>query len=562
MSNIILTPVSLFKDFDDSLPLNECIVEESKYDKIKIETLYFSGRQTSVDRVRILGAFARPVDGISFPTLLIFPDKTKTIDIGLMKRFVKKGYAVFMVDYRGYSSETVADFTKYPSDIEYANTEKAERRIDYVDQTAVETSWYEWTAVGLYAIKYLKSRSDVKNIGLMGIRAGGDIVWKLMSDNDVCCGITIFASGWNAYKNINKFSDNNEIALNEERYRFLAGIDSQAYAPYVKSPMFMLCSINDENNDIDRAYDTFARINGDVGQSVIAYDTQGNGCVSKFSVGNLDMFMTKYLKGQEVFIPKPLDISIEENEENLVAKIKFDVDGEVEKAWVFMACDSMDSSIRDWQEAPFKKDVSDSEQYFDLKICDKSACVFAFAFAKYSSGFIVSSKIVCKKIEKRYKNMTPHTRIMFNSINKEDNFILATHPHKDFAECLECVNKGDICMIDGGSGVLGVYSPFGLKSYSISNPMFKPDDGSILRLDVSTRIACKLEIKVVIKNRNDKTYYTCDLDLCGGNVWQSLLVNSNDLKNDLGAHLCEFNAGSYIIFNCENKFALNNIIWL
>ena len=91
---------------------------------------------------------------------------------------MSRGYSALMVDYRG-EWENSEFFTKYPEDISYANTAKCGRTKDYVDDSADKTCWYEWVAVGLFAIKYLRERVQSDKIAVVGIRDGGEIAWKL-----------------------------------------------------------------------------------------------------------------------------------------------------------------------------------------------------------------------------------------------------------------------------------------------------------------------------------------------------------------------------------------------
>ena len=58
MSNI-LTPVSLWKNFDDTLPVQAEITGESTEDGIKTQYLSFYGRETGAGRVKIYAAFAQ-----------------------------------------------------------------------------------------------------------------------------------------------------------------------------------------------------------------------------------------------------------------------------------------------------------------------------------------------------------------------------------------------------------------------------------------------------------------------------------------------------------------------
>ena len=49
----ILTPVTLWKDFDDTLPLNEVTVSETHGGNAVVRDVFFDGKQTEKGRVKI-----------------------------------------------------------------------------------------------------------------------------------------------------------------------------------------------------------------------------------------------------------------------------------------------------------------------------------------------------------------------------------------------------------------------------------------------------------------------------------------------------------------------------
>ena len=257
----IKTPNTLWSNFDLSLDTEAEKQFESVYSGVKIERVVFSGRDTGSGRVRIAAAFASSFKAPSPETVIILPDSDDTIDFDTLKFFVKQGYSALMVDYRG-EWEGCDFFTKYPENIAYANVSKCGRAKDFVDDSADKTSWYEWVAVGLYARKYVEERTKSDKIAVVGIRDGGEIAWKLGFAGQFSCIVPAGAAGWKAYDGISKYMPE-EPKLDEERYRFIAGIDSQAYAPAVRCPVLMLCPATDGRFDYDRAYDTFSRINPD-----------------------------------------------------------------------------------------------------------------------------------------------------------------------------------------------------------------------------------------------------------------------------------------------------------
>ena len=119
MPNII-TPVALWSSFDDTLDVFPEILSAVDEDDIRLEKLYFQGRQTENGRVKIAAAYARSLSNPAAETVILLPDSKDTIDFGLIKYFVKQGYSVLMVDYRGIWDN--CDFyTVYPECISYAN---------------------------------------------------------------------------------------------------------------------------------------------------------------------------------------------------------------------------------------------------------------------------------------------------------------------------------------------------------------------------------------------------------------------------------------------------------
>ena len=130
-----------------------------------------------------------------------------------------------------------------------------------------------------------------------------------MLSPDVNCGVAVNAVGGRAYRNIGKFADNAEINMSDERHRYIAGIESQSWAPFVKCPVLMLCALRDGGCDYDRAYDTFSRIGAPDG-CAITYSADSGSCIGPDALGDLDLFLERNLKGREIYIPKPLGISL------------------------------------------------------------------------------------------------------------------------------------------------------------------------------------------------------------------------------------------------------------
>lgn len=554
----ILTPLTLWESFDDSLEMCPRILSADDEDGIVIERVTFGGRKTEAGRVTIAGAYAYDKNTTKPETVIIFSDSKDTIDDGLLKMFAKNGYSALMVDYRG-KWEDCDFYTLYPEDVAYANFCESGRHYDYVDESAAETCWYEWVAVGIYARKYALNRNNNGKIAVVGIRDGGEIAWKLGVAADFDCIIPVCSVGWKAYSGISKYQTV-EPDLNEERYRFIAGIDSQAYAPYVKCPVLMLCATNDLSFDYDRAFDTYSRINKDfIDESSIAYSVHWNGCIGQKSTADMFMFLDKNLKNRQVFIPRPAEVIIDMDEEsNLVATAKFDEQGVVELCGMYYAEDCIDSSLREWSECPPKSKITAKQQQFYLNVYEKTSTVFAFCYVKYVNGFTVWSKVVAKKVSGTFRNSMPKCRVLYS--DKENVYAFT------FADPMS-VAIGKIFFTDNSlmpqvvekDGVKGLYSKTGLTTYKLNSPVYSPSAGSVLKLDIYCDATSRVKL-IYTEGANGEEFVYED-EIIGG-VWQSIVADCNLFKNAGGVPLASFSSGVRLTVKSDSECAVNNVMWL
>lgn len=558
MSNI-LTPTVLWNDFDDSLELNSEILNEREEDGIKYENVFFCGRETGEGRVKIYGVFASDCVAPAKETVIIFPDSSDGIDYDILKMFVKKGYSALMVDYRG-EWEGAEYYTLYPKNVVYANTVKCGRYKDFVDQSADKTSWYEWVAVGIYARKYVLQRTQCEDVAVVGIRDGGEIAWKLAVARKFSCIIPVCAAGWQAYSGISKYKSD-EQELDSERYRFIAGIDSQAYAPYVRCPVLLLCSTNDTRFDYDRAYDTFSRINAQyASESIIAYSVECNAAIGMKGTDDMFLFLIKYLKHRQIFIPQPVDVTVAVDEEqNLIAISKFDDQGIVEDYGMFYAEDCIDPSIRDWNVCTNIEKISDGQIKAYLDIYEETSSLFVICFAKYTNGFTIWSKISVKKISGRFKNTRGKCRVMCSSRNGIDGFSVSDIRSGAVGGIFFTDKLMVPAIVTKAKGINGVYSEFGLTTFRINSPGFAPKRDNLLKAEVFCDEDA--EITFTIADASDGETYKYSQSVLGG-VWQSLILESKLFKSVNGVQLSDYAHNLRLCINCEGHFAINSLMWL
>ena len=555
----ILTPISLWSNFDASLDCQPVTKFSVVSQGIKIERVNFLGRETGNGRVQIAAAFACDEQCPALETVLIFPDSTDTIDEELLKTFVKRGFSALMVDYRG-QWEGNSFHTYYPENIEYANTAKCGRYKDFVDESADKTCWYEWTAVGIYARKYIIERTGSDNIAVVGLRDGGEIAWKLGVATNFSCIIPVCAAGWKAYEGKSKYLSE-EVKFDDERYRFIAGIDSQAYAPYVKCPVLMLCSTNDTRFDYDRAYDTFSRINSEyLNESTIAYSVHYSSSIGIKSVTDMFMFLDKNLKNRQVFIPKPAVVTVEVDEDsNLIARANFDAQGEVDECKVFLSEDCLDPAMRDWLVCPPKTEEADGEQKFYLNVFEKTTTIFVVCYVKYSNGFTVWSKIVAKKMSGKFRNMVSRCRVLYCNEMGKEGFSVAD-PQKNALGGIFFIDDTQLpCVVEKAKGINGLYCNAGLATFRMNNPRFAPESGNALSVDLYCDETA--EVKLSLLDLSSGQEYKNVVKVVGG-VWQTVISEAKLFKTDGGVQLEEFSSGMKLQITCKTPYAINNAMWL
>lgn len=560
MANKILTPVTLWSDFDDSLPPTETVLREWEENGAVFSAIRYQGRETEAGRVDIFALFAKPKEPENCPVLLVLPDAGQTADEELLRFFVAKGYAVLMPDYRGAWANT-EEYTVYPQCVAYANYAQAGLHLDYAEPSAKETSWYEWVAVARYSAQYLAARFPSSKLGAVGIKAGGETALMLAGTyGKLSCAILVCAGGWRAYRGVHKFGDNAaELKMNDERHRFLAGADAQAYAQYAKCPVLMLCSTNDERFDADRAFDTFARINPEMDKTFY-FAARYDGCIGKTGQNDLFLFLDKYLKEREVFIPSPAEVSIEEDGGELAARVKFDKNGEVTYCEVFMAEDNPDSASRDWTKCALKREDGEDEQIFNLSAYEGASRVFVFAKTKYSCGFAVSSKIAVKRLEKSYPNSLRKSRILYSSEDGYGSFVIDRPGESAVAETFLSGKGSPVCLKEGPCGIKGIYSPYGLRLFRINDVRFRPGDNALIKFDLYNAEPATLTVCICTEKNGEKEEFVCNLRLSGGERWTDHVLAPKDFKSGENKPLAQFAGARYISFSSANEVFINNLI--
>ncbi len=566
---MILSAISLWKKFNLTTPLGASEWGAEVRNGVRFCHVSYSGHEVEDGKVRIYARFACPMGSGKKPTILLLPDAGKSADEELMTYFIEKGYAVLMPDYSGKMKSDGEGImrTVYPPSLDYGNYERARGLYDMKDLSADEATWFEWTYVALFSIEYLKTRSEVGDIGIVGIRKGGEVAWQAMLSPDVKCGVPINAAGWHSFLNVAKFGDNIAHNLSDDTHRYIAAVEAQSYAPYVQCPVLMLCALRDRQFDCDRAYDTYSRIGNDDGNALV-YSPNSGACIGPNGLVDMDLFLEKNLKGREIYIPDTLNVNLKESDDGILVEVECDKEGILEEAGVFYAEADVKtkSTNRDWR-CVFTTDgrtAKNGRVYCTIKPYKGASAVFVYAYAKYINGFRVMSKIVSKRLSKPDLSAVK-SRMLFSG-KEMDCFIVANHEDYSIGDIFleyEAVPK----ITTGYGDIKGAYSVGGIKTYKISSPMYVPAENALLEFDVYFPQTETLNISVDVANvEKVQERFTCNIEVKGGGKWKRIILKAADFKGEIGNMPLEnFHDGRALLFSCDNEdveFSVTNILWL
>ncbi len=556
---MILTPVTLWKDFDESLPLMEQVVSERRERGVVFRDVNFYGRDTGMGRVKIFARYVFPAEAVKFPAVMILFEAGLPFDESFIMRFVEAGYGVLAVDYCGERPESL--YTVYPARVDYANFVRAGRRLDHCDDTAKETSWYEWAAVARYAVKYLRSKEEVSSVGAIGLRTGGEVLFKIAPYSSLDCMVSVCAAGWLAYRGIEKFGGEKQPEFDEERHRFIAGVDSQSYAPHIGCPVLLLSAINDKAYNYDRVYDTFSQIAPSV-EKAILYSAHGNGLLGSHSLKDIDLFLAKHLRKRNVFVSRPIEFGVEENGAGeLVIRGKFDPAGEIKEFGIFYTENVAAFKTRDWTRVlGSHDDLHGNEGLVPLPLFSGSREALVYAFVNYANDFSVTSKISEIHVTKEYANSKRKSRILYAEEDGRNGFTSFRRRARAVADCF-AEDPVAAKILPGYGGIKGIAVGSGIISYRVGEPRFRPPEGVSFRFDAWSKSNTRLKV-IFFRDEEELAGFGCEVPIAGGGKWKGILLDPSDFKSETGLPLGSFEGIVSVVFLSEDETLINNVIWI
>ncbi len=549
MDATIYTPTTLWSGFNDSLPLKDVTIKTLNVNDAELNYVYFSGRQTELNRVRIYGIFAKQKTPTN-STIVILPDCSCGVDAEIVMYYYNLGYNVLTVDIRGEHNGE-ADFTKYPKDVEYANFSKSNRSFYYADVTAKQTCWYEWTSVARYAVSFIKNKIPNAKIGVLGIKNSANVLWQLCSmDKRVDSAIFLFGAGWLAYKDFYKL-EGTVFETNEERRRFLAGVDAQAYAQFVECPTLFISSTNNDNFDSDRAHDTINRIKNQE-DCYYCFLTNFKDVLDFHALENTKIFLDKYLNNSNTTLGHAY-IEAETEDDTVVLTVSADNFKNIKSIYTFLSYDDVSPKDRVWYNINNYVKNKDNTYTFTQSIYGDCKTIIAFAIIKYTNGFTISTNRLYKTVNLSSYSHVPS--VLLNTSRFFSNYII-----DDIDETLigdVFVTKRLFQLKKGPNDIMGLSTNYALTFYGVRKIAPNLKDEPFIKIDVYTQNSNTITFTVKDSN-NDEFYYVTNVN--GGEHWEHLQISLEDFKDSNNLPLTNFKDLLFIKISSLGEFTINNFL--
>ena len=563
MAGTILTPNSIWSGFEIRSQLSAEIISEKKSGDVILSKIRIEGRPTKDGQVMIYATLAKNIQQGVMPAILFVQDFNSKADDVLIKDLAKRGYTVLSVDLTG-KVDGEEYYTEYPESVSYANYVSVKDSLYHIEGSAIDSCWYEWGCVLRYALAFLKKDPSVTKVGGFGISEAATALWEVAgTDKDLDCAVFALNTGWVGYRGINKFGGAVEPQFSDDMYKFIAGVEPQAYAMHVKCPTLTLSATNSKLYDCDRAYDTLNKIGKDVYKAIhysVGYRERVSGEAYRTAVTFFDNFLMKATRNCSL----PLEVEIKCDVADGQLKITVDLDDkDLNSVAVYVAEQTVEPTLRCWHKVVESKKEEDGYVFWYLPY-NGSGAVTAFAQAEYSNGMVIGSKILYKKFNAEEILPTYKSNIIYTSrtLGGESVFAAAEQDKVDDMS-VNVLDKKRVVTKKGPMGIVGVYSEWGLLTFKINAEKDRPKEDAMLMLDVYCKGGGELLVKLIADYFGQKTEYLSRMKIPAGNVWNNFKVEPSRFKTAEGMCLKSYAKIQAIEFLVDGgDYLINNVLWV
>lgn len=553
MSANILTPNMLWKSFSlDKQPKIDIVLSKQKTD-VTIEHFYVDGRTTKTGVVKTYVVSARPIAREDLPVLIVFTDGRNMSEENIATAIARDGYYAFVINLYG-KKQNKERFTIYPNDIEYANYETAKNNLYAVKKDVKHTCWYEWSSASKYAVSAIKNKVGARKIGIIGVKEFATASWQVVAfDKDISAYASLFGFGWNAYKGLHKFGDKLEPQFNDETLMFVAGIESESYAMHVKCPTMIVTSTNSTEYNVDRAYDTIAKIKDDIFKAV-DFSVNYTSSLDNDASINLKKFFDCNLKGSDDCLSSAKAEIRAEIKSGLIEVEISPETSSVKEVCLYASEEVVNPAKRCWTKFSPKK-IEDNKFVFEYLPYPKSKIAFFFARVTTENGFTFSTSIIAKKFSEKEIGVSHKSTVIYSGRQAFSESVFSPLT----VDGLIAEKSEEVTVKNGPMSIAGVGAANGLKTFKINCAKDKPREDAIFMFDVFSKEENEVTVKFI--DSNDNEYFNTTA-INGGKVWFNLKFDRLRFKTKEGMILKSYDKIIRMEITYSKPCLINNALWV
>jgi len=399
----MLSPPEVWSTFDpDAGAMNEEILSRWTTKAAAYKEVYFSA-YIEGQTVRVYGIYAAPLRKAKsgsaggaaspqekVPAVMHLHGGGQTVDERWLEAWAARGYAALTCNYHGVW-EKRDRYTIFPEALKHGNHKYLAGKEMATLPSVRASSWYLWSAVARRSLSYLRQQSEVdrERIGAFGVSMGGTTIWSFAMDPRLKAACAIYGCGWNRYwRSIPRFVPAMSLPeMSDDDRVWLAGMEPEGCSPYVKCPMLFLSSSNDTHGNMDRAYETLARLPAVERRQ--AFTPRFCHHVGADFGQDLFLWMDRWLKDGAAWPKSPLAKVSPGPDGVPEVTVTADQPGQVEKVAIYYAIANPRPMSRNWRSATAAPSAGGWRAA--LPVLNTDAYLFAFANVRYKSGVDLSS---------------------------------------------------------------------------------------------------------------------------------------------------------------------------
>lgn len=533
----MLTPEQVWKDYDPSLePLEVEVLKQWTKDGNIFKEMYFTGKTIGEEKVRIYGVYSAPMGGKQLPGILHVHGGGQTVNKDILHYWNERGYAALSFNWGGRRTDGQA-YTDWGSALAHANHLDAGERMMATVPNVRASSWYEWAVAARRALTLLSEQAEVDpgKLGAFGVSMGGTLLWTLAAtDKRIRASCAIYGLGWHTYKEEFCLATGDKPEYSEEAARiWREGMEPEAYAPHIHSPLLYINATNDFYGIMDRSFNILSALPEQTPRR--AAFTPGFSHYIHWEQGdNIHRWMNTWLKGEAQWPQTPeVFIRIDEQGRSELA-ISPDSAQTVTRVEAYYAFGNPHAATRHWR--PLGTFTGGDSRSVLLDVKDYRGTVYVYANVYYESGICLSSNLATEMLgdvenaDFAVPDRERRTNVIYDGRDGLGGWVTNSPNADPFPH-----RYSPIKAVASEDGVRGFRPDEQLSpiTYSLGDPEYKGREGEALSFQIFSRNAANF--KIIVHRRYYMSHsrnYICPASLEEPGGWQTFTLIPESFKHE------------------------------